>query len=222
MSDEYENEPIPGLPEYLPDGETLLWQGSPDASGVAWRVLHANAVAAYFLALALLPFAWTVFYGGGVLAAAATSIRVAAVGVVGLGIVGVLATLIARTTIYSVTSKRVVMRYGVAFPMTLNIPFNEISAIDCKSYSDASGDLALVPSGPLKLSYFHLWPHARGWRFQKAQPTLRVVPDGARVAKVLVDAMLAAGIQGSTALARTVNQSTSKPQAAHDLTAATA
>jgi membrane protein YdbS with pleckstrin-like domain len=218
---EYESEPVAGLPEILPDGENLLWQASPDASGVAWRVLHANAVAAYFALLAALPFVSVAIYGGSTADAIATALRVAAVGVVALGILFVLAHLIARTTMYSITSKRVVMRYGVAFPISVNIPFNEIAAIDFKSYADETGDLALSASGPLKLSYFHLWPHARGWTFDPAQPALRGVSGCAVAAKVLVDAMMASGVEGSATRARPTQQAVPSASA-HDLNAATA
>ena len=29
---EYEDEPVEGLPEYLPEGETMVWQGRPTAA----------------------------------------------------------------------------------------------------------------------------------------------------------------------------------------------
>ncbi len=45
-------------------------------------------------------------------------------------ILSLLAYLIARTTIYSITSRRVVMRFGVALPMTVNIPFKAIRSAD--------------------------------------------------------------------------------------------
>jgi hypothetical protein len=35
---EYEDEPVRGLPDYLPDDETLVWQGEPDFKVMARRV----------------------------------------------------------------------------------------------------------------------------------------------------------------------------------------
>ena len=35
MSGDYEFEPVPGLPEELPPGEMLLWQGAPDWKTIA-------------------------------------------------------------------------------------------------------------------------------------------------------------------------------------------
>lgn len=200
---EYDTEPVPGLPQNLPEGETLLWQGSPDAKGVARQVLHTNAVAFYFALLALVPIALSVINGTELMAAIGGTARLAIVGAVAIAILNALARAIARTTIYSLTSKRIVMRYGVAFPLSLNIPFKEISAIDCKSYADGSADIALSVSGPLRMSYLHLWPHSRAWRFENAQPTLRVLPGGVDVAQSIAAAMVAAGVQGAQVRAHT-------------------
>ncbi|WP_232824387.1 hypothetical protein [Blastomonas sp. UPD001] len=68
MITEYDEEPVRGLPGELPQGETLLWQGSPD-----WRLLARSAfftriVGLYFAALVAL----AIYNGstGGVIATA--------------------------------------------------------------------------------------------------------------------------------------------------------
>ena len=45
---EYEHEPVRGLPEYLPEGETLLWQGQPGWRSMALRVFHVRSIGLYF------------------------------------------------------------------------------------------------------------------------------------------------------------------------------
>ena len=35
---EYEDEPVEGLPEHLPEGETMVWQGRPTAAAMGKRV----------------------------------------------------------------------------------------------------------------------------------------------------------------------------------------
>ncbi|NOT69959.1 MAG: PH domain-containing protein [Hyphomicrobium sp.] len=222
MSDEYDCEPVPGLPQNLPEGEALIWQGSPSPTGVAQRVLQTRAVGFYFALLAAVPLVTALASGASLTSAIGTTLRVAIAGAIAIAILTVLSRLIARTTIYSLTSKRIVMRYGVAFPMTVNIPFNEIASVDCKTYADGSSDIALATSGPLRLSYLHLWPHARSWRFEKAEPTLRVVPDGAAVAKSLAEAMLAAGMQGAAARSRQSVGASSNSQGVPNLASATA
>ena len=49
---EHESEPVKGLPDYLPDGESVVWQGEPEWRQVALRVFHIRKVALYFLLLA--------------------------------------------------------------------------------------------------------------------------------------------------------------------------
>ena len=45
---EHEFEAAPGLPEALPAGERLLWQGSPDWKSLAVHVFHVRTLAVYF------------------------------------------------------------------------------------------------------------------------------------------------------------------------------
>jgi Bacterial PH domain len=219
---EYDSEPIPGLPTYLPDGETLIWQGSPDAKGVARRILHTRAVALYFGVLASYPVASAVASGTSLVSAAGTSLRIIIIAATAIGILTVVARLIAKTTIYSLTSKRIVMRYGIAFPITLNIPFNEIAAIDCKAYPNDSSDIALSTSGPLRMSYLNLWPHARSWEVDPAQPALRMLADGQSIARMVAEAMIADGVQGSKAITRQPINNDAKDRRVMGLSSATA
>jgi hypothetical protein len=50
---EYTSEPVRGLPENLPEGEHILWQGGPKWTALAVRALHVRAVAIYFALLAV-------------------------------------------------------------------------------------------------------------------------------------------------------------------------
>ena len=52
-------EPVPGLPEALPSGEVLLWQGAPLWSEIAQRVFLVRWVGGYFVAL----FLWELMDG---------------------------------------------------------------------------------------------------------------------------------------------------------------
>ena len=44
---------------------------------------------------------------------------------------------------YTITSKRVLFQFGVALPMTMNIPFGKIANAALKTYRDGSGDIPL-------------------------------------------------------------------------------
>ena len=45
---EYEDEPVEGLPEHLPEGETMVWQGRPTVAAMAKRVFYIPHLAVYF------------------------------------------------------------------------------------------------------------------------------------------------------------------------------
>lgn len=192
---EHEYEPVRGLPGRLPAGETILWQGSPRWQGLARRVFHLGPLSLYFGAL----IAWRV--GSGLLDAeppaqiAATVVVPLLLALAALGLLALLAWLTARTTVYTVTSERVVMRLGVVLSVTFNIPFRCIASAGLRAHADGTGDLPLALAGTDRISYLHLWPHARPWRVAKPEPMLRAVPDADRVADILARAILAS--QGS-------------------------
>ena len=51
--DDFEFEPVRGLPAMLPPGERLLWQGNPAWRSLAIRAYHVRKVALYFAVLVL-------------------------------------------------------------------------------------------------------------------------------------------------------------------------
>ena len=100
-----------------------------------------------------------------------------------------LAWLSARTTIYTVTSKRVVMRIGMALPITLNLPYTKIDSADLRLYRDGTGDLPLVLTKEDRIAWAVLWPHARPFRLRHPEPMLRAVPDAEQVGACLASAL---------------------------------
>jgi hypothetical protein len=189
VSDEYETEPVPGLPELLPEGETILWQGSPEWKSAAREIMHADIVAGYFTLLALWPFASAWIWQTSYTDAVAGMGRTLVIGALAVGVLVLIAWLTQRTTIYTITTRRVVMRFGIALPMTINIPFTQIETAAVNRHPDGTGDLALTTKGPLKLAYLNLWPHARPWQVKNAEPTLRSIPNADQVAGLLAQAM---------------------------------
>ncbi len=187
--DDIKPEPIPGLPEKLPEGERLLWQGSPDWKALALHVFHVRAVAIYFGALLVWKSTEAVLSGAGVGEAAASAGMVILFGAAALGLLGLFARLIARSTIYSITSARVVIRAGVALPKAINIPFSSIESAALTVRKGGDGDIPLALTGPGAVAYLHLWPHVRPWRLSRAQPMLRALPDAAAVAERLASAL---------------------------------
>ena len=167
---EYEDEPIPGLPGRLPPGEVIIWQGTPDWLGVARGVFHTRAVAIWFLFVASMAFV----AGGTGIVGAATTLGVA---LLGLGVLGVLARAQAKSTIYTLTNKRVVLRFGVALPKCVNVPLALVGTADAKPAGTGVVDVSLTPTVRFPLAYLQMWPHARPWKFGSPQPMLRAVPE---------------------------------------------
>mgnify|MGYP002777126733 CR=1 FL=1 len=189
---EYEDEPIPGLPGRLPPGEHILWQGTPDWRGVARGVFHTRLVAVWFVFVASLAF----FAGGTGLSGALITLAVAALG---LAVLGVLARAQARSTIYTLTNKRVVLRFGVALPKCVNVPLALVGKADAKPVGNGLVDVSLTPTVRFPLAYLQMWPHVRPWKFGSPQPMLRAVPEA--FVPLLADALLKADPARSAAAA---------------------
>jgi hypothetical protein len=186
----YVEGPIPGLPGPLPEGENLLWQGSPDWRRLALEALHLRFVMIWFAVLLL----WAAVSGSGASGIMGT---LAAAGAA-VGLIAFLAWAMARSTIYSITSRRVVLRYGVALPKCINVPFTLIEEAGLRRFRDGTGDLPLqlcLRKGD-RLGWAMLWPHARPWKISRPQPMLRAVPDADQVASLLSRALLAAKPEG--------------------------
>ncbi len=188
---EHDYEPVRGLPEKLPQGERILWQGASDWLSFAVRVFHVRFVAGYFAIV----LAWTLFAGiweGRSAASMMTSAMwLSLAAILALGVLFGLAALFARSTVYTITNRRVVMRYGVAIPMTINLPFTTIVSAGLRTYGDGTGDIPLKLNGDGRLAYLHLWPNARPWYFSNAEPMLRSVPEAERIAALLSEALAA-------------------------------
>ncbi|TFU03108.1 PH domain-containing protein [Polymorphobacter arshaanensis] len=201
---EYENEPIPGLPGIPPAGERIVWQGSPDWRALARSAFHTRLVAGYFALLAV--WALVAALAGGGIHAAGDLAGVAMtllVGALGVGLLHLLAWASARTTIYTLTNRRIVLRLGVALPKCINLPLGLVGTVDLATNPDGTGDVPLTITGPQKLGYLALWPHARPWKVVTPQPMLRAVPDAIGVAALIARTCLAANPHGRIAIADT-------------------
>lgn len=190
MITEYESEPVPGLPGLLPKGETIIWQGSPDWRVLARTAFHTGTVAAYFAALTAFAGAAAVWQGVRApadLAGVGLTVGGAAIGV---GLLHLLAWAVARTTIYTLTDRRIVLRFGVAMPKCINLPLGIIGNVDLCKRAHGTGDLALKLTSAQRLGYAALWPHARAWHYSNPQPMMRAVPDIDRVATLMARACM--------------------------------
>lgn len=167
MITEYEIEPVKGLPGVLPRDETIVWQGSPDWRVLARGVFHTRLVAGWFILVAMAAFV----AGGTGLTGAIVTLLVASLG---LGVLALLAWAQARSTVYTLTQKRIVMRFGVALPKCVNLPLALIASANVRPVGDQC-DIALVINGRFPLGWLQMWPHVRPWKVAEPQPMLRAV-----------------------------------------------
>jgi hypothetical protein len=178
-----------GLPEKLPEGERVLWQGAPRWQTLLRRVFHVRFVAAYFAAI----IGWEIMssLSAGV---AAEGVAITAAKLLGVALVPILLAWlycwgVERSTVYTITNRRVVMSFGLALPMSVNLPFSRIASAGLHCNADGSGDIPLQLLPTERMAYFMVWPHARPWRMAQAEPMLRGIPQVEEAAGILARAL---------------------------------
>lgn len=187
--DDFKTEPVRGLPENLPEGEHILWQGQPHWWSLAKESLSLYWVAGYFVFL----FAWRTV--GGAARETWTDSATAAsfflvLGAIVCAMLILVALVQAKATVYTITNKRVAMRIGAALTMTLNLPYRQLDNATLGLRKSGHGTIALEmnPEGGMRFSYIMTWPHVRPWKLKSPQPALRCIPEAKRVAGILSDA----------------------------------
>lgn len=182
---EHELEPAYGLPEPLPSTEKILWQGSPDWRAMARRVFFLRALTIYFVAILAVRGTLVLVDGGTAMAALKAVLLVAPLAVLALGTLLGVAIMTARTAVYTITDKRVVMRIGIVLNVTFNLPFKRIASAGINDTGNGTGDITLALAGDDKIGFAHLWPHSRPWRLARPEPMLRCVPNAKEVGQIL-------------------------------------
>ena len=183
---EHEFEAAPGLPEPLPANERILWQGAPQWRLVAVHVFHVRTLAWYFAAMMLLQA--TYLLGEPERNLFKPLLLSFLLSVISLGILSLMAWLTARTALYTLTSKRVVMRIGVVLTLTFNLPLRMLAAASLKTNPDGTGDIALKLAGNNHIAWLNLWPHARPWALRHPEPSLRCIANVGVVGERIVQA----------------------------------
>jgi hypothetical protein len=185
--DDFDQEPINGLPELPPEGEVILWQGRPDWWALTKESLNLYWVIGYFLFL----FAWRfiVLSDQVTLAQAISgSFPFIVLGGIVSALLIITAVTQARATVYTITNRRVAMRIGAALTVTLNLPYTQIANATLDLRKGGTGTIALDLMGDTRLSYLVCWPHVRPWVLRRTQPALRCIPEAAKIAAMLSDA----------------------------------
>jgi Bacterial PH domain len=190
--DDFDFEPVKGLPAHLPEGEAMVWQGEPGFFNLAIRAFHVRKVAIYFSALALWRFFAARGEGQDVAGALGHALGLLPPAVLAIVILCGLAWGYSRSTVYTLTNRRLVIRSGIALPITLNLPFSRIETALLRTYRGGEGDLVIeVEKAGDRIPALVVWPHMRPWSWNHPQPMLRGLKDAAHVAN-----LLGKGLQG--------------------------
>jgi len=190
MSD-FSFEPMRGLPERLPTDERLLWQGAPSFRSLAVNAFHVRKIVIYFLVLGVLQAAAQLSAGVVLTTALQPFLWLVPMGLMAAAILTGVAWASARSTVYTITDKRLVMRIGIALPVTFNLPFKLIESASVRLFADGAGDIPVKLREGNRLAYLVIWPHAKPWEFVRPQPALRSIADADSVAQLLASALAA-------------------------------
>ncbi len=181
---------VRGVSEALPPGERILWEGAPSARALARHLFYMRPLSAYLGAMVL----WWVAVNRTQVNTeqfwATLGIQLMLVG----GVIGgawLLARAIAGGTIYAITDRRIVMRFGVIFPLTINVPLHYVEGASAREFPDRSGQIAVQLTKKESIAWIVLFPHVRPWQFSHPEPLLRGLTDPVTVGEVLRAAVLA-------------------------------
>ena len=184
---EYSHEPIPGLPGELPEGEQVLWQASPTWDAMAKRVFQVYTAALYFSVLIAGHLIYRIMDGAPVSMLTGTLAWQGGLALSVVGILALMAKLYASSTLYTITSRRLIIRSGLALPMIVNLPLTKVESAGLRRLRDGTGDISFLPAEGTKVFWLMLWPHVRPLHFKRVQPLLRGIEDPDVVARLLVN-----------------------------------
>jgi hypothetical protein len=186
---EYEFEALRGLPGDLPEDETVLWQGAPDWLMLAMDAFKLRWVIAYFVALSAWRFGNNVINGTEPVVALTTALAVLPLALLAIALFCLLAWVNSRSTVYTITSKRIVMRFGAALTKAINIPFTIIDSASSSVKSNGSGVVAVKLVLPNKIPVLLLWPHRKPGTIREPEPAFRCIKDADKCAVILSQAL---------------------------------
>jgi hypothetical protein len=184
-------EPIPGLPHELPQGERIVWQGRPEWKALARHTFKLRWLGAYFAVFAAQRLFVGVRSGAGLADVPGLLLLPAGLAIACLGLLAAVAWLNASAALYTITTRRVVLRIGVALPMTWNLPFKRLASANLKVREEGDGDIVLELKAPDRIAWLQLWPHSQPWRLANARPMMRTIAEPTRVASLLAEAVQA-------------------------------
>ena len=181
-----------GLDKPLPAGEKILWQARPSARHMGAVVFRFRLVAIYLAALVGITVAFFTEGGWPLGPAIAMGLLAIPAGLIGMGALALIGVLMARTSCYTLTNRRIILHIGVSFDRTISIPLSAVTNARIRPRGrKGMGDLAFEVKDVGGLNYMNLWPHARALHFMPPQPALRALPDVKEACDAIGDALVA-------------------------------
>jgi hypothetical protein len=178
-----------GLPDHLPEGERLVWQGRPDWKRLAIHAFHVRKVAIYFAAIIVGQGVYKLLHGATPFEALQSVPIIAGLGLAACSMLLALAYASAKTSHYTLTNKRSLMKVGLALPVIINVPFRQVDGAAFANTGKGFGNICFKTGGETRLAYLMLWPHCKPWHMAKPQPAFRDIPDVDAVASRLAFAL---------------------------------
>lgn len=185
---EHEFEAQTGLPEKLPLGEVILWQGSPNWISLAIEAFHVRALGIYFSIMLLLQASYLTAESE-VLDLSPMLLSISLI-LLTLSALALWAWMSAKASMYTITNKRVVIRLGIVFSLTFNLPMKQIVAANELHRKNGTTDISLLLNQEDRIAWLHLWPHVRPWKINHPEPTLRCIKNGVVCGEILKSAWL--------------------------------
>ena len=179
---------LEGVPRGMPVDERPLWRSGPDGARLARSALHIRKLAIYFVGL--LAWRYLVVWRDGFTLETFIDVTITTVvlAVCVLLLVRLYAYASARSTSYTVTTERIVIRTGIALSIAVNLPFSKIASVDVRKDGDG-GDIELTLVEGAKVGYLILWPSAKPLYFKKVRPVLRALASVELPVSVLGEAL---------------------------------
>ena len=160
----------------IPENEEVIWHGRPNLRRFSLSALGLRYLMLYLLIISITTFSsnfgnLTLLLFLQMMFPYIISCCLAGIILVVIGISQVI------PTVYVITSKRIIIKSGLALIFMLNVPFDKVANIDKKVFNDGCGDISFKLIGNKRIPFFAGWPSVRPWYFNDPEPTFRCIPD---------------------------------------------
>mgnify|MGYP001213734411 CR=1 FL=1 len=160
----------------IPEDENVIWHGRPDL-----RRFSISALGLRYLILYLLVVSLTTFFSNYGNLSLSIFLQMMFPYVICCCLAAIIMVMIGISqvipTVYVITSKRIIIKSGLALIFMLNVPFDKVANIDKKVFNDGCGDISFKLIGNKRIPFFAGWPSVRPWYFNNPEPTFRCISD---------------------------------------------